>query len=64
MTPKPHEWGSWHIKSLHTSSTANTLNTEQKEEELGREEEEGELAYEPHSPYYSPVHLPVFYEDE
>ena len=37
---------------------------EQKEEALGREEEEGELAYEHHSPYYSPVHLPEFYEDE
>ena len=64
MMPKPHEWGSWNIKSHHTSSTANTPNATQKEEELGREEEEGELAYEPHSPYYSPVHLPEFYEDE
>ena len=40
------------------------LNQEQKEEELGREEEEGELAYKSHSPYYSPVHPPEFYEDE
>ena len=40
------------------------LNQEQKEEELGREEEEGELAYESHSPYYSPVHPPEFYEDD
>ena len=64
MTPKPHEWGSWHIKSHHTSSTANILNMAQKEEELGREEEEGELAYEPHIPYYSLVHPPEFYEDE
>ena len=37
---------------------------EQKEEESGREEEEVELAYEPHSPYYSPVYPPKFYEDE
>ena len=29
-----------------------------------KEEEEGELAYEPHSPYYSPVHPPEFYGDE
>ena len=36
----------------------------QKEEGSGREEEEGELAYEPHSPYYSPFHLPELYEDE
>ena len=40
------------------------LDQEQKEEELGREEEEGELAYEPHSLYYSPVHPPEVYEDE
>ena len=64
MMPKPHEWGSWCKKSHHTSSTVNTLNLAQKEEELGREEEEGKLAYEPHSPYYSLVHLPEFYEDE
>ena len=62
--PKLHEWGSWQIKSHHTSSTVNTPHTTQKEEELGKEEEEGELAYEPHSPYYSPVHPPEFYEDE
>ena len=29
-----------------------------------KRKEEGELAYEPHSPYYSPVHPPEFYEDE
>ena len=40
------------------------LDQEQKEEQLGREEDEGELVYEPHNPYYSPVHLPEFYEDE
>ena len=61
---KPHEWGSWQIKSHHTSSTVTTPHTTQKEEESDKEEEEGELAYEPHSPYYSPVHLPEFYEDE
>ena len=64
FTPKPHEWGSWQIKSHHTSSTVTTLHTNQKEEELDKEEEEGELAYEHHSPYYSPVHPPEFYEDE
>ena len=40
------------------------LDQKQKEEESGREEEEGELDYEPHSPYYSLVHPPKFYEDE
>ena len=43
--------------------SAQTIKSEQKEEGLDREEEEGELAYE-HSPYYSPVHPPKFYEDE
>ena len=69
-TPKPKEWGSWQIRSPHASSTVVSqhavhkhLNQEQKEEESGREEE-GELAYEPHNPYYSPVHPPEFYEDE
>ena len=62
--PKPHEWGSWQIKSPQTSSTVTTPHTNQKEEELDKEEEEGELAYEPHSPYYSSVHPPEFYEDE
>ena len=36
----------------------------QKEEESENKREEGELAYKPHSPYYSPVHLPEFYEDK
>ena len=40
------------------------MSQEQKEKESGREEEEGELAYEPQSPYYSLVHLPEFLEDE
>ena len=70
-TPRPKEWGSWLIRSPYVSSTVvnphavhKQLDQEQKEEELGREEEEGELAYEPHSPYYSSIHPPKFYEDE
>ena len=70
-TPRPKEWGSWWIRSPYASSTVvnphavhKQLDQEQKEEELGREEEEGELAYQPHSPYYSPVHPQKFYEDE
>ena len=42
----------------------NQLDQEQKEDESGTEEEEGELAYETHSPYYSLVHPSEFYEDE
>ena len=67
-TPRPKEWGSWWIRLPYATNTVvsphavhKQVNQEQKE--LGREEE-GELAYEPHSPYYSPVHPPEFYEDE
>ena len=69
-TPRPKEWGSWWIRLPYATSTVvsphavhKQINQEQKEEESVREEE-GELAYEPHSPYYSPVHPPEFYEDE
>ena len=68
-TPSPKEWGSWQIRLPYALSTVvsphavhKQVNQGQKEEESGREE--GELAYEPHSPYYSPVHAPEFYEDE
>ena len=68
-TPRAKEWGSWQIRLLYATSTVvsahavhKQLNQEHKEEESDREE--GELAYEPHSPYYSPVHPPEFYEDE
>ena len=63
FTPTPNEWGSCRIKSHHTSSTVNIPHTTQKEES-DNEREEGELAFKPHSPYYSPVHLPEFYKDE
>ena len=71
-TPRPKEWGSWWVRSPYASSIVvnphtvhkQELDQEQKEEESGREEEEGELTYEPHIPYYSPVHPPEFYEDE
>ena len=71
-TPRPNDWGSWqkrlpYATSIVTSPYAVHKQVVQgeKEKELGREEEEeGELAYEPHSHYYSPVHPPKFYEDE
>ena len=58
-TPKPKDWGSWRIKSAYaTSTTASSplaLNDQRKDEEM---------VYVPHSPYYSPVDPPEFYEDE
>ena len=57
--PKPTNWGSWRIKSPYaTSSIASppsTSNDQQKDDEM---------VYVPHSPYYSSVHPPEFYEDE
>ena len=61
-TPELTDWGSWLIRSPHATSTIASppaVQTSQQEKE-----EEGELVYEPHSPYYSPVHPPEFYEDE
>ena len=71
-TPGPNDWGSWQKRSAYATSNVvsphavhKQLNQGQKVEESGREEEEeGELAYEPHRPYYSPVHPPEFYEVE
>ena len=67
FTPKPNEWGNWQVKkSQLTSSTAVTPNSVHEGQELDQEhqEEEIELAYQPHSPYYSLVHPPEFYKDE
>ena len=60
-TPKPTDWGSWQIKSPYaTSRIASPHMVHSKEQ---RKEEE-EMIYQLHSPYYSPVHPPEFYEDE
>ena len=60
-TSKKMDSGSWQIKSPYaTSSIASPPMVHSKEQ---RKEEE-EMVYEPHSPYYSPVHPPEFYEDE
>ena len=57
--PKPTDWGSW-IKSPYATSTIAspplTHTNEQRKED--------EMVYVPHSPCYSPVHPPEFYEDE
>ena len=59
-TPKPTDWGSWRIKSPYaTSSIASPPLAHRKEQR-----KEDEMVYVPHSPYYSPVHPPEFYEEE
>ena len=62
-TPRPNDWGSWQIRSPYATSTVASPQTVYKQASQ-EEKEEGELVYEPHSPYYSPVHPPEFYEDE
>ena len=61
-TPRPKEWGSSSLWSPYASSTVASSHAAHKQ--LNQGQKEGELAYEPHSPYYSPVPLPEFYEDE
>ena len=60
--PKPKDWGSWCIRSPYAASTIASPPMVRSKEQ--REEEEGEMVYKLHRPYYSPVHPPKFYEDE
>ena len=59
--PKPKDWGSWKIKSPYVTSTIASppLDTDQNQNQNN-----GEMSYVPHSPYYAPAHMPEFYEDE
>ena len=60
--PKPTDWGSWQIRSPYaTSKVASPPAVQPCQQE---KEEEDKLVYELHSPYYSPVHPPQFYQDE
>ena len=63
-TPRPNDWGSWWIRSPYVTSTVASPPVEHKQVSQEEKEEEGELVYELHSPYYSTVHPPKFYEDE
>ena len=57
--PKPKDWGSWKIKSPYATSTIASPSLI-----LNEQNQNNEMAYVPHSPYYSPVHPPEFYGDE
>ena len=56
--PKPKDWGSWKVKSPYATDTiaSPSVNNQNQSNE--------EMVYVPHSPYYSPVHPPMFYGDE
>ena len=57
--PKPTEWGSWKIKSPNMTSTIASPSLVPNEQN-----QNNEMVYVPHSPYYSPVHPPEFYGNE
>ena len=60
--PKPIDWGSWHIRSPYTTNAIASPPVVQPSQQ--EKEEEGELVYKLHRPYYSPVHPSEFYEAE
>ena len=57
--PKPKDWGSWKIKSPYATSTIASPPLI-----FHKHNQNNEMAYVRHSPYYSPVHPPEFYGDE
>ena len=57
--PKPKDWGSSKIKPPYATSTIASPPLI-----LNEQNENNEMAYVPHSPYYSPVHPPEFYGHE
>ena len=57
--PKLMDWESWQIKSPDATSSIASPHMVQSNEQ--RKEDEEEMVYEPHSPYYSPVHPPEFF---
>ena len=63
--PKPKDWGSWKIQSPYATSTIASpiLDINNHPQNLNQDNEDN-LAYVPHSPYYEPVHSPQFYENE
>ena len=58
--PKPKDWGSWKVKSPYATSTIASPPLKINDQNQNNEE----MVYVPHSPYYSPVHPPEFYGDE
>ena len=58
--PKPKDWGSWKVKSPYATSTIASPPLNLNDQTQNNEE----MVYVPHSPYYSPVHPPEFYGDE
>ena len=63
--PKPKDWGSWKIQSPYaTSAVVSPILDINDHPQIVNQDNEDNLAYVPHSPYYEPVHSPQFYENE
>ena len=64
--PRPKDWGTWKIKSPYVTSTIASppLDVNNQSQDPNQNQTNEKLSYVPHSPYYEPVHLPQFYEDE
>ena len=64
--PRPKDWGTWKIKSPYATSTIASppLDVSNQSQDLNQNQTNEKLSYVAHSPYYEPVHLPQFYEDE
>ena len=60
--PKPKDLGSWKIKSPYATSTIASPPLDVTNQNQYQNNEE--MVYVPHSPYYAPVHPPEIYEDE
>ena len=58
--PKPKDWGSWKVKSPYATSIIASPTINNQKQNQNNEE----MVYVPHSPYYSPVHPLTFYDDE
>ena len=62
--PRPKDWGSWKIKSPYANSTIASPPLDNNNQVQDSNQTNGKLSYVSHSPYYEPVHLLQFYEDE
>ena len=61
---RPKDWGSWKMKSPYATSTIASPPLDNTNQAQDSNQTNEKLSYFPHSPYYEPVHLPQFYEDE
>ena len=63
-TLRPKDWGIWKIKSPYATSTIASPPLDNNNQVQDSNQTNEKLSYVPHSPYYEPVHLLQFYENE